>query len=126
MQRDDGQTDQCYQTFGPEVPDRTQKPGKTTEIQNGAADGAQQIVTPHLSLRAAQHKENGAEPHGEAVDTVQHSGETGEAAAKRAQQVIQHADGKAQQDGLGKDQQLPRYLILHGYPNRRLKKPPRP
>lgn len=117
---------QAGQRIRPKGPHRAQQPGEGAEEQRRAARGPQEHKAPQLALPAPQEEEEGGRAHGQAVGRVQRGGQAGRAQAEGAQQVIQHPCGQAQQDGLPEHQKLLGDLVPHTYPNRRLKKPPRP
>lgn len=124
-QRKRQQICQVGQGIRPKGPHRAQHLGERAEKQHRAAHRAQYREATQLSFSPPQEKEERGGPHSQAIGRVQHGGEAGRPQAKRAQQVIQHPGGQAQQDGLPEHQQLLGDLIPHTYPNRRLKKPPR-
>lgn len=107
------QIHQIGQRIGPKGPQGPQRRGEGAEKQHGPADGAQHHKAPQLSLGPAEEKEKHGAPHRQAVQGVQRPCQPGEPQAKGAQQVIQQPGGQAQQDGLGKYQQLLGDLIPH-------------
>ena len=111
---------------GPEGPYRLQQGGKTAEIQHGTANGPQQDKSPHLALPAVQHKEKQHHACAQTIHAVQHARAAGKPEAKGPQEVIEAPCEDAQQNRLGKKLQLQGNDDLHAYPNRRLRKPPRP
>lgn len=117
---------QAGQGVRPEGPHRTQRLGEGAEKQHRAAHGAQHREAPQLPLTPPQEEEKRRRSHKEAVDRVQPGGEAGQAQPEGAQQIVQHPGGQPQQNGLPEHQQLLGDLVPHPYPNRRLKKPPRP
>lgn len=117
---------QICQRIRPKAPYGPQQLREDAEKQHCSAQRAQNHEAPQLPVRPPQEKEEQSGSGQKAVQTVQQPGQAGKAEAKGPQQVIQQPGTQAQEDGLAEHQQLVGDLISHDYPNRRLKKPPRP
>ena len=88
--------------------------GKGAEKKHRPAKPAQHQKAPQLTGAPAQQKQEGGRAHRQTVAAVQQARQAGKAEPERAQQVIQHTRGQAQQNGLAKGQKLGRHLTPHG------------
>ena len=120
----DQQGGESGQHIGPEFPQGGQGFRTPAQIEDRAARRAQNGEAPEFPVGGAQEEHGGGDGQEKSVKEVQRGGDTGQAAAEGAEEVIDHPGGRAQQDGLPEQEELSGNDDAHIHPKRRLKNPP--
>lgn len=97
---------QKRQRVRPKVPNWPQEGGEQGEEQRRASSHAQKRIDTQLPLRSIQAKQKQCGRGAQAVSAVQRPGRPGQAEAEGTKQIVGHADGQPQQNGLEKHLQL--------------------
>lgn len=97
---------QKCQCVRPKVPNWTQEGREQGKEQRRASGHTQKRINTQLPLRSVQTKQKQCRRGAQAVSAVQRPGGPGQAEAEGTKQIVGHANGQPQQNGLEKHLQL--------------------